>query len=100
MKFSFDIVGTKGNNAGAVAVLVDVDDSTQAELEEQAAINESVSVQNVFFVADYKEYTISNKMQHQAKYTSGHAWNIRRFRDKTAPPPAQTSTSLTSTPGR
>ena len=48
LQFCSDIVGTKGNN-GAVAVLVDVDDSTQAEFEEHAAINESVSVQTDFF---------------------------------------------------
>ena len=47
LKFSFHIVGTKGNN-GAVTVIVDIDDSTKAEFEEQAAINESVSVQTAF----------------------------------------------------
>ena len=38
-----DIVGTKGNN-GAVAVLVDFDDSTNSDLKEHAAVNESMAV--------------------------------------------------------
>ena len=44
IQFGSDIVGTKGNN-GAVAVLVDVDDSTKAEFEEHPAVTESVAVQ-------------------------------------------------------
>ena len=42
--FCSDIVGTKGNN-DAAAVLVDVDDSTEAKLEEHIALTESVEVQ-------------------------------------------------------
>ena len=38
-----------GNN-GAVAVIVDVDDSTQAEFEDHAASNESVAVHTAFFL--------------------------------------------------
>ena len=49
LKFSFNIVCTKGNN-GAVAVLVDVDDFTQPEFEEHAAITELVSVQTAFLL--------------------------------------------------
>ena len=43
-RFSSDIVGTKGDIV-AVAVLVDVDDSTKAEFDGHAAVTESVAVQ-------------------------------------------------------
>ena len=44
LQFGSDIVGTKGNN-DAVAVLVDIDDSSKTEFEEHPAVTESVAVQ-------------------------------------------------------
>ena len=44
LKFSSDIVGTKGNDI-VVAVLVAVDDSIKTEFKGHAAVTESVAVQ-------------------------------------------------------
>ena len=44
LQFCSDIVGTKGNFL-AVAVLVDIDDSTKAKIKGHAAVTESVAVQ-------------------------------------------------------
>ena len=46
LKFCSDLVGTKGNSV-AVAVLVDVGNSTKAEFEGHAAVTEWVAVQTV-----------------------------------------------------